>query len=216
MPDKRDLPPETEATIVTRYLAGEKAGALAKEYQINRKTVTTMVKRAGHKPRHQGADAGAPRFKDEKYATAVAELRGLGMAQTAIGKQLGMSQAVVCRILTRLGLPTETHRRGEKHGSWKGGRSVTEEGYVLVMVEKTDPMYVMANLAGYVPEHRLVKARELGRPLTRNESVHHIDGDKQNNKPDNLQLRHGKHGTGICLQCADCGSINLKSVELAA
>jgi hypothetical protein len=138
------------------------------------------------------------------------------MSQAAIGKQLGMSQPVVGRILIRLGLPTETHHRGEKHGSWKGGRSVNDQGYVLVLVYKDDPMYVMANLAGYVPEHRLVKARELGRPLTRNETVHHIDGDKKNNKPDNLQLRHGGHGKGICLQCANCGSIDIRPTELAA
>jgi hypothetical protein len=37
-------------------------------------------------------------------------------------------------------------------------------------------------------EHRLVMERVLGRPLTTNENVHHIDGDRTNNDPSNLEL----------------------------
>ncbi|HWH28915.1 MAG TPA: HNH endonuclease [Mycobacteriales bacterium] len=37
-------------------------------------------------------------------------------------------------------------------------------------------------------EHRLVMARRLGRPLERDEVVHHRDGDRLNNAPDNLEL----------------------------
>jgi hypothetical protein len=52
-------------------------------------------------------------------------------------------------------------------------------------------------------------ARSLNRPLTRSESVHHINGDKTDNRLDNLQLRQGKHGNGTIAQCADCGSHNI-------
>jgi len=37
-------------------------------------------------------------------------------------------------------------------------------------------------------EHRVVMERKLGRKLKRGEIVHHIDGDKRNNHPDNLKL----------------------------
>ena len=59
--------------------------------------------------------------------------------------------------------------------------------------------------------HRLVMAAFLGRPLNRWEDVHHVDGDRQNNHPANLQLlSHGAHTTatkhrhplvGFCAQC---------------
>lgn len=37
-----------------------------------------------------------------------------------------------------------------------------------------------------IDEHRLLMVKKLGRPLTRNEVVHHVDGDCTNNSLDNL------------------------------
>lgn len=39
---------------------------------------------------------------------------------------------------------------------------------------------------GRVPEHIIVAEQKLGRPIKVNEVVHHIDGDKANNSPENL------------------------------
>ena len=38
------------------------------------------------------------------------------------------------------------------------------------------------------PEHRAVAARMLGRALRKGEVVHHVDGDKRNNAPENLRV----------------------------
>jgi hypothetical protein len=44
-------------------------------------------------------------------------------------------------------------------------------------------------------EHRVIAAKKLGRPLRKDEDVHHKDGNKQNNKWRNLQLlSHAEHG----------------------
>ncbi len=65
------------------------------------------------------------------------------------------------------------------------GRSVASTGYVLIRVGVGHPL---ADVRGYAYEHRLVASVKLGRWVTRGEIVHHADGCKTNNAPDNLEV----------------------------
>lgn len=46
------------------------------------------------------------------------------------------------------------------------------------------------------PEHRAVMETILGRKLEKHETVHHKDGNRGNNRPENLELWAGRHGRG--------------------
>jgi hypothetical protein len=81
--------------------------------------------------------------------------------------------------------------KGENNPAWKGG--VTEKkrkgNYKREkLVRCPDEYSEMARANGYVPVHRLKVAKELGRPLTSTEVVHHKDHDNHNNDLENLEL----------------------------
>lgn len=56
------------------------------------------------------------------------------------------------------------------------------------MTEHADGYWLIRTEAGWELEHRVIMARELGRPLRDDEIVHHRDEDKKNNDPENLEL----------------------------
>lgn len=57
-------------------------------------------------------------------------------------------------------------------------------GYVRVH----SPKHPDANCDGYMLEHRLVMEGVLGRRLAKHETVHHINGKRGDNRPENLEL----------------------------
>lgn len=143
-----------------------------------------------------------------------------GESTEVIGEKYGVEAGTVARYLEAEGvvLRAPGFRHGADHHAWKDGRVLTTQGYVLVLVRPDDPLFCMAREkadgAHYVLEHRLVLARKFGRPLEAPETVHHIDGNRENNAEENLELRQGRHGKGAVHVCADCGSRNILSSPL--
>lgn len=74
-----------------------------------------------------------------------------------------------------------------KNGAWMDGRG--NYRYLRVdVLSKADKALLANPKARQVLEHRLVMARVVGRPLKPTEMVHHINGVKSDNRPENLHL----------------------------
>lgn len=73
---------------------------------------------------------------------------------------------------------------GDKAPNWRGGITYDEYGYKLVY----RPDYHRAKSNGYVREHIVIMEEVLGRKLDKGEEVHHKNGIKADNRPENLEL----------------------------
>ena len=200
---------EQERQMTAENATGVSMAELARRHGTNVVTIRNVIRRQGCVPLRGKPGSPQRQFTDDEVAQIVARYEA-GESQEKIAESFHASQPRISRTLRAVGIRSgHTWKEGQRHPNWKGGRAIVH-GYVHVH----EPDSPMANSQGYVQEHRLVMAQALGRPLTSRETVHHLNGDKMDNRIENLQLRHGKHGKGEVAVCARCGSHDINYLTL--
>lgn len=220
MANRRVMTPEQDAQALKMYNEGQSAALIARTLGIDGNVVERSLHRQGI--------GKLTRRGYRRYATPpevsqrIAELYAGGASCETISAEVGLPWLVVNRRLKEMGIQLRPggFRRGEEHHAWVGGRYVSDDGYVYIWLRPDDPFISMAEkghgtAGGYILEHRLVMARHLGRPLRKDETVHHKNNqDRSNNALDNLQLRIGRHGKGAAFRCRSCGSYDIEALPI--
>ena len=85
----------------------------------------------------------------------------------------------------------------DNNGNWRGGRIFHKAGYIMLHVPSNSK-----SKTRYVFEHVLVMENFLGRKLFDNENVHHLNGVKDDNRIENLELWTKPQPTGIRVEDA--------------
>lgn len=146
--------------------------------------------------------------------TKLIELSGLRFGKLTVIKRTDNDQSKNTRWLCKCDCGTETvvgsaalrgkrvkscgcwkARNGKAHWRWKGGKLTDKQGYIQLTVHG----HPNSRKNGRIFEHVLVMAQYLGRPLHKDEIVHHKNGVRNDNQIKNLELRiiHHPHGQKV-------------------
>ena len=104
-----------------------------------------------------------------------------GQERSVQGKSLRRGDSKSCGCLFR---ELTLQRVGIDSPGWREGRTKSSTGYILVQ----QPSHPASQQNGYVAEHRLVMETLLARYLLPEETVHHINGFRDDHRPENLEL----------------------------
>lgn len=197
--------------VALEYEEGAGLRELANKYHCTLPAIRRAILRAGGSVR----SGGRREFWTPERVSYLIEQFKDGRSQESLAKEFGVHQTTISNRLRFVGAITPPPRpKGEAHYSYRGGAAFVD-GYVSILVFEDDLAYCRPNTSGRVLEHRLVMGRALGRPLGERETVHHINGDRMDNRLENLQLRQGRHGNGVVVVCKSCGSHDVEAVEIA-
>ena len=148
-----------------------------------------------------------------------------GLSSCVIAPLFGCKAQTIRRYLRKHNIPvrssSEAHKlalqtgnrwppRGDRNPNWKGGRK--KHGDYIVIYQ---PGHPRTYTKGYVPEHILVWEQVHNRPLPPEWVVHHLNGIKSDNRPENLAgLPSKKHVHILAVKAKRIRELEVKNRQL--
>jgi hypothetical protein len=153
--------------------------------------VRSLCTADGCRNQHQAKGLCSRHYKDAKYGVPgpVCEVEGCDQPPWTVKRVERVQRYRICREHFR--------ERNRDNGRKRYGDSYLHQGYRFVR-----------HNGNFVVEHRVVMEQKLGRPLTPGESVHHKNGVRDDNRPENLELwvgaiRYAQRAVDVT--CPHCG-----------
>ena len=124
-------------------------------------------------------------YKDKEILAK--KYKELGSMQK-VADYFGVSKKLILNHMKRFDIPRNPRpskrKKPKKIDTFHKGYIITWNGYKMIY----KPEHPHSDGKGYIREHILVMEKHLGRYLTEDEIVHHIDENKLNNDISNLRL----------------------------
>jgi hypothetical protein len=173
---KRPSKEELEKLYAEKYYTLQEVGI---KYGVNLNTVSRWLKYYGihSRKRCNYVDVLSKEVAHDMYVNKK-------MSCAKIGKVFGIDSVRIYTLLLEFGIKLRTKKeaslKGESHPRWKGGWH-NHCGYKIITFN-CKRMY----------EHRHIMEQHLGRKLLKDEVIHHINGNKSDNRIENLQIMNPK------------------------
>jgi len=163
---------------------------LARRLGITYRVARYRLEKQGVETKKRAPDARAPEMSSSEWQRLYDE----APSASALARHLGTTRPAVLYQLRKHGItvrrtgyksPKSITHTGADNPNWKGGTYRHAQGYIYELA----PNHPEASKAkGYVLQHRLVMERHLGRLLTPDEIVHHVNEVKDDNRIENLEV----------------------------
>lgn len=161
-----------------------------------------------------------PKTHSAATKAAVVDEYSVGTSAPDIAAKYGVARSTVVRWARAQNCRVRSLSEAKRVPYPYGDARLDCNGYVVRSLHPDFWLYKYGRSGGsgrrVMLEHRLCMAIHLERPLEAYETIHHINGDRTDNRISNLQVRKGKHGNGQRWVCASCGCADLKAAPLGA
>lgn len=165
-------------TLVILYTKGKSVAKLAIQFKVSQNVIRLFLKKKGILKK-----GTSKRALTKKQVSKLILLYESGISGRSLSDIFKISDKTTLNYLHK----NNVKIRSLSESQYKGSRTKNSHGYITVHVLPKDYKYKVSNRPNML-EHRLIMSRHLNRKLKRYENVHHINGIRDDNRLENLEL----------------------------
>lgn len=178
---------KSPAGMAARVVKSKRMKVRYSDPEWKARTAALITKGWTHEIKKAASEREKAKHRDPKYKAKWSKrTKALWKDQGYRAKRTRLMKAIWKTPEYRAKQAAKKMPSGPDNSNWKGGRYINSAGYVYISLKGKRKF-----------EHRHVMEQRLGRVLKSHETVHHINGVRNDNRIENLELWTTRHGAGI-------------------